>query len=140
MGRKYETGIIWIGQTSRRHRCHRLNRDDDLELTMSRSERPQAIGFTTIPRAVLSVAYGVVYSVERAMVGDARVRTARSNAWEALCADRDRARRRAELKQVVAELIADPTPPLKTQLSVGSSPRSKASQASLVSTGPAVRD
>jgi len=76
------------------------------EMTMSRTERASAIGFTTIPRAVLSAAHGVVSTVERAMVGDARVRTARTNAWEALCADRHRAEHRAELRRLVAELAA----------------------------------
>ena len=125
------------------------------------------IGLTTIPRAVLSVAAGVVNTVERAMVGDSRVRTSRSNAWEAICADRDRARQRDEVRQILAALIATAdtrspaaaspiptvaaapktasagtavtvaTPGGSRQVSVGSSPRSSASQASRVSTGPA---
>jgi hypothetical protein len=71
----------------------------------------------TIPRTVLSVAVGVIDTVERAVIGDDRVRTAQRNAWEAVCADRARADRQEELRRLVA------------QLSVGSSPRSSASQA-----------
>jgi hypothetical protein len=74
-------------------------------------------GIVAIPRTVLSVAFGVIDTVERAVVGDARVRTARGNAWEAVCADRARAAQLAALRQQV------------TQLSVGSSPLSSASQA-----------
>jgi hypothetical protein len=68
--------------------------------------RASTIDLITIPRAVLSVAVGVVHTVERAMVGDARVRTARTNAWEAICADRERAQQRDEIRRVVASLTA----------------------------------
>ena len=101
---------------------------------MATAERAPAIGLITIPRAVLSVAAGVVFSVERAMSGDGRVRTARSNAWEAMCADRARAQARDETRRVVAALAATgERSPLTAQVTVGSSPRSKASHASLVS-------
>lgn len=147
---------------------------------MSRADRAPAIGLTTIPRAVLSMAHGMVSTVERAMVGDGRVRTSRGNAWEALCADRDRAARRAELRRMAADLAraqrparggpaADSVPATQAttptpaprgeapgrpqrapgrkagvpapsdQVTVGSSPRSRASQASLVGTGPSLR-
>ncbi|MEV6376552.1 hypothetical protein [Micromonospora musae] len=62
------------------------------------------IGLTTISRTVASLAVGVVQTLERAVVGEARMRTARGNAWEAVCADRARADRRAELDRLVAEL------------------------------------
>lgn len=77
-------------------------------------------GFVAIPRTVLSVAVGVIDTVERAVVGDSKVRTARSNAWEAVCADRARADRIAEVRRQLS------------QRSVGSSPRSKASQSEVV--------
>ncbi|MEU4678133.1 hypothetical protein [Micromonospora sp. NPDC023737] len=64
------------------------------------------IGLTTISRTVASLAVGVVHTLERAVVGEARTRTARGNAWEAVCADRARADRRAELNRLVAELAA----------------------------------
>jgi hypothetical protein len=75
----------------------------------------------TIPRAVLSAAAGVVETVERAVVGEERVRTARGNAWDAVCADRARALQQAEVDRLVATLAGHRT--------VGSSPRSRASQA-----------
>ena len=98
---------------------------------MATAVRPPAIGLLTIPRAVLSIAAGFCFSVERAVVGDDRVRTARNNAWEAMCVDQARARARDDTRRAVAELAA-----LNAQLTVGSSPRSSASQAVLVSTRP----
>jgi hypothetical protein len=71
---------------------------------MSTARHGTTSGFTDIPRAVLSLAVGVVDTVERAVVGDARVRTARGNAWEAICADRDRALQRDEIRRLVATL------------------------------------
>ncbi|GAA4716814.1 hypothetical protein [Phytohabitans rumicis] len=76
-------------------------------------------GLVAIPRTVLSVAVGVIDTVERVVVGDDRVRTARRNAWEAVCADRARADRQDEVRRQVS------------QLKVGSSPRSRASQAAV---------
>ncbi|MGN9907129.1 hypothetical protein ACTMTJ_06170 [Phytohabitans sp. LJ34] len=76
-------------------------------------------GLVEIPRSVLSMAVGVIDTVERVVVGDARVRTAQRNAWEAICADRARALHHDEVRRLVS------------QLSVGSSPRSSASQAAV---------
>ncbi|MFJ8578729.1 hypothetical protein [Micromonospora sp. NPDC093277] len=67
---------------------------------------PNHIGLTTISRTVASLAVGVVHTVERAVIGDGRMRTARGNAWEAVCADRARAAQRRELDRLVAELSA----------------------------------
>ena len=68
------------------------------------------VDLTTISRTVAAVAVGVLHTLERALVGDARVRTARGNAWEAVCADRDRARRREEIHRTVAALTARARP------------------------------
>ncbi|WP_405430682.1 hypothetical protein [Micromonospora sp. NBC_00617] len=73
---------------------------------MSIVESNPSIGLTTISRTVASLAVGVVHTLERAVVGEGRMRTARGNAWEAVCADRARADRRAELDRLVAELAA----------------------------------
>ncbi|MFG1777366.1 hypothetical protein ACGFIR_23425 [Micromonospora sp. NPDC049051] len=73
---------------------------------MSNVEPHQTIGLTTVSRTVASLAVGVVHTLERAVVGEARMRTARGNAWEAVCADRARAEQRAELDRLVAELAA----------------------------------
>jgi hypothetical protein len=70
---------------------------------------PQAAGLTDLPRAVLSAAVGMIDTVERAMVGDARVRTSRGNAWEAVLADRARASRRDEVRRRVATLSSTGT-------------------------------
>ncbi|MEV1330195.1 hypothetical protein AB0J20_11520 [Micromonospora costi] len=73
---------------------------------MSTAGPNPSIGLTTISRTVASLAVGVVHTVERAVIGEGRMRTARGNAWEAVCADRARADRRAELDRLVAELAA----------------------------------
>ncbi|MGC4805837.1 hypothetical protein [Micromonospora sp. DT233] len=73
---------------------------------MSTAGPNPSIGLTTISRTVASLAVEVVHVVERAVVGDDRIRTARGNAWEAVCADRARADQRAELERLVAELAA----------------------------------
>jgi hypothetical protein len=73
---------------------------------MSASGPNQSLGFTTISRSVASLAVGVVHTLERAVAGDGRMRTARGNAWEAVCADRARAAQRRELDRLVAELAA----------------------------------
>ncbi|MBF9128689.1 hypothetical protein I0C86_06755 [Plantactinospora sp. S1510] len=86
---------------------------------MSAVKPGSTIDVTSIPRAVLSVAVGVVHSVERAMIGDARIRTARGNAWEAICADRDRAHRRDEIRALVAVLAATPPAPSVGRVGVG---------------------
>ncbi|MEV4628424.1 hypothetical protein AB0J90_19360 [Micromonospora sp. NPDC049523] len=78
---------------------------------MSSTGPGSTIDLISIPRAVASVAIGVVHSVERAVVGDARVRTARGNAWAAICADRDRAHQRAEIRAMVAALTAPRSAP-----------------------------
>jgi hypothetical protein len=41
---------------------------------MSTAQRDAGIDFTDIPRVVLSIAAAAVHTVERAVVGDARVR------------------------------------------------------------------
>ncbi|MFC4150230.1 hypothetical protein ACFO0M_28590 [Micromonospora mangrovi] len=73
---------------------------------MSTISPNQSIGLTTISRTVASLAVGMVHTLERAVVGEGRTRTARGNAWEAVCADRARAEQRAELERLVAELAA----------------------------------
>lgn len=63
-------------------------------------------GLTTISRTVVSLALEAVHTVERVVSGDAGKRTARGNAWEAVCADRARAERQAELRRLAATLTA----------------------------------
>src|SRR5688572_24411178 len=109
---------------------------------MTTNQPGPARDITAIPRAVISVAVGVVHSVERA-VWAGQVRTARDNAWEAVCADAARARQREELSRRFARAGQ----PVRSSVgsngssvgsSVGSSPRSNADQAArLFGTVPA---
>lgn len=75
---------------------------------MNAAQREPRPVLTDLPRAVLSLAAGIARSVERAVVGDFRVRTSRRNAWEAVCADRARAHQRNEIRRLVAGLTAAP--------------------------------
>ena len=92
------------------------------------------VGIVAVSRVVVSYAADLVAGVERRVVGDANVRTAQGNAWAAICADRARAQARADMDAMVAALAARPASRRRNQRAVGSSPRSKASQAALVST------
>ena len=67
----------------------------------------QPSGLVEISRSVVSAAAELVGSLERAMVGEAKVRTARGNAWDAICADRARAQARAEMQQLVRALMTE---------------------------------
>jgi hypothetical protein len=81
-----------------------------VELTMATPVTDRAeiapAGFAAISRAVVAAAAELVGTVERAVIGDANVRTARGNAWDAICADRARAQARDEMDQLVRTLLA----------------------------------
>lgn len=62
-------------------------------------------GLATVSRAVVSAAAELAASVGRAVAGD--VRTARGNAYEAICADRARTQARHEMDALVRALLAD---------------------------------
>jgi hypothetical protein len=64
-------------------------------------------GFAALSRAVVSAAADLVMTVERAVVGEQKLRTARGNAWDALCADRARAQARDEMDALVRALLAN---------------------------------
>jgi hypothetical protein len=85
-----------------------------------------------VSRAVVSAAAELVAGVERAVVGDDKVRTAQSNAWDAIQADRARAQARDEMNEVVAALLAS-GPRNERQPLPGRHPN--AAPASLVSSG-----
>jgi hypothetical protein len=74
---------------------------------MATVEGAQPAGIVAVSRAVVSAAAELVAGVERAVVGDANVRTAQRNAWAAIQADRARAQARDEMNQLVAALMAD---------------------------------
>ena len=93
------------------------------------------VGFVAVSRAVVAAAADLAAGVERRVLGDEKVRTAQGNAWEAICADRARAQARADMDVMVAALAAANAGRAPgAQGAVGSSPRSSASQAALVST------
>jgi hypothetical protein len=95
---------------------------------------PAETGFAAVSRTVVSYAAELLAGVERKVVGEDKVRTAQGNAWAAMCADRARAQARADMDAMVAALAARPQPRTRGQRAVGSSPRSSASHAALVST------
>ncbi len=74
---------------------------------MGTAVEAQPNGLAAISRAVVAAAADLAASVERAMVGDDRVRTARGNAYEAICADRARERARHEMDALVRALLAE---------------------------------
>ena len=53
---------------------------------------------TAVPRAVLIMGVRLLGQIQRALGDAAAADTARHNAWEAVCADRARAEKRAELR------------------------------------------
>ena len=63
-------------------------------------------GVAALSRAVVAAAADLVTSLERAVVGESKVRTARGNAWDAIQADRARAQARQEMDQLVRALVA----------------------------------
>jgi hypothetical protein len=67
----------------------------------------QPAGLAAISRAVVSAAAELVVSVERVMVGEDKVRTARGNAWAAIEADRARAQARHEMDALVRALMTN---------------------------------
>jgi hypothetical protein len=97
---------------------------------MDTAEGVQPAGIVTISRAVVAAAAELVAGVERAMAGDGNVRTAQRNAWDAIQADRARARARDEMNELVAALLAD-GPGRRPQSRRSSRP----AQAALVSSG-----
>jgi len=73
---------------------------------MVTAEGSQPAGIVAVSRAVVSAAAELVAGVERAVVGDDRVRTAQRNAWDAIQADRARAQARDDMNAAVAALLA----------------------------------
>lgn len=65
---------------------------------------------TVVPRAVVSLAIGMAHTVERAVGGEQRTRATERNALVAVRADRERARRREEIRLAVAALAASYRP------------------------------
>lgn len=69
---------------------------------MNIPERP-TVDLSAAPRAVIGTAADLLYRFGRTVLGAERVPTARANAWSAVCADRQRARERAEVQRWLAK-------------------------------------
>jgi hypothetical protein len=67
-------------------------------------------GFAVASRTVVAYAADLLARVERTMVGEGNVRTARGNAYAAMRADQARAQARADMDAMVAALAASPRP------------------------------
>ncbi|GLY93529.1 hypothetical protein [Actinoplanes sp. NBRC 103695] len=63
-------------------------------------------GIAALSRAVVSTAADFVQTIEKAMLGEEKIRTAQRNAWDALCEDRARAQARAEMDAMVRAILA----------------------------------
>jgi hypothetical protein len=70
---------------------------------MSSPMRNAPVDITAAPRAVIGATAGLIYRVGRSVLGESRIPTAQANAWAAVCADRQRARERAELERWLAD-------------------------------------
>jgi hypothetical protein len=81
-----------------------------VELTVAIQTAPiepaMPAGFAAASRAVVAAAAELVTGVQRAVVGQANVRTAQGNAWDAILADRARNQARDDLTREVAALVA----------------------------------
>ncbi|MFI5492100.1 hypothetical protein [Actinoplanes sp. NPDC051859] len=133
---KHDSDSMELGQTGPR-RTARGPAKSTVEVTMTSDES----SFAAVSRTVVGYAVELIAGVERTFVGAENVRTAQGNAWAAMCADRARAQARADMDALVAALAAQPRRRNAGQgavgsspRTVGSSPRSKASHATLVST------
>jgi hypothetical protein len=60
------------------------------------------VDITAAPRAVIGATAGILFRVGRSVLGESRLPTAQGNAWEAVCADRQRAHERAALQDWLA--------------------------------------
>jgi hypothetical protein len=67
-------------------------------------------GLAAVSRAVVATAADVIGNVQRAVIGEENVRTARDNAWDAMLADRARNQARADVNREVAALVARRAP------------------------------
>ena len=54
---------------------------------------------TAVPRAVIMLSARLIGQLQRALIDEREISTARGNAWDAVCADRARASARAELRE-----------------------------------------
>jgi hypothetical protein len=92
------------------HACQLRAIDVEFPVAAIRTVPAEPAGLANASRAFFSVAAELVTEVQRRVVGDDNVRTARDNAWAATLEDRARHEARAELTREVAALLARPAP------------------------------
>jgi len=63
-----------------------------------------SIDLSVAPRAVVATAADLIYRVGCSVLGLNKLPTAQENAWAAVCADRERARERAEVERLLATI------------------------------------
>lgn len=61
-----------------------------------------SIDLSAAPRAVVATAADLIYKVGCSVLGAEKLPTAKSNAWAAVCADRERAREREEVERLLS--------------------------------------
>jgi hypothetical protein len=65
-----------------------------------------SIDLSAAPRAVVATAADLIYRVGCSVLGPGKLPTAQQNAWAAVCADRERARERAEVERLLSTKIS----------------------------------
>ncbi|WP_250030520.1 hypothetical protein [Paractinoplanes maris] len=75
-------------------------------MAATRTVETEPAGFVTVSRALVSAAAELVTGVQRRVIGDDKVRTARDNAWAATLEIRARHEASAALSREVAALVA----------------------------------
>ncbi len=73
---------------------------------METTHTSQTIDFSAAPRAVVGTAADLLFRLGCTVLGPANVPTAKDNAWAAVCADRERARERDEVSQLLGGIRA----------------------------------
>jgi hypothetical protein len=69
---------------------------------MAAPVRQQGVDLSAAPRVVVGAAADLIDLLGRSMLGPKWMPTAQANAWAAVCADRERARMRAQVMQVTS--------------------------------------
>jgi hypothetical protein len=63
-----------------------------------------SLALSAAPRAVVATAADLIYRVGCSVLGPEKLPTAQENAWSAVCADRERARERAEVEEILSSI------------------------------------
>ena len=80
--------------------------DVEFPVAAIRTAPTEPVGFANVSRALVSAAADLVIGVQRRVVGDDKVRTARDNAWAATLENRAQHEAQAELTREVAAMVA----------------------------------